>query len=74
MKSSDDIVRLTGTITKKLNGTMFRVMTEHGFEVLAMPNGKMRKFNILLVEGDKVELEMSTYDITKGRITYRHKS
>lgn len=73
MKNKDDTIVVNGTIMKKLNGSMFRVKTEQGFEVLAMPSGKMRQFNIKLAIGDSVELAMSTYDLTKGRITYRHK-
>lgn len=74
MKNNDDTLKVNGTIMKILNGSMFRIETEQGFEVLAMPSGKMRKFNIKLALGDKVEIEMSTYDLTKGRITYRFKN
>ena len=71
MSAKEDVIRVIGVVTKRLNGTMYRVQTEQGFDVLAMPSGKMRKFKILLAIGDKVEMEMSPYDLTKGRITYR---
>lgn len=74
MKQKEEMIKTLGTITKCLNGSMYRVQTEQGFEVLALPSGRMRKFNILLAIGDKVEMEISPYDLTKGRITYRHKT
>ena len=72
MKSKDSIVEVTGKIKKILPGLMYTVELENGFEILAHTSGKMRQFNIRLALGDIVSIEMSPYDLTKGRITYRH--
>ena len=64
-------IELDGTITQALSNAMFRVELENGHEVVAHISGKMRKFYIKLLPGDKVKMEMSPYDLTKGRITYR---
>ena len=64
-------IELDGTITQALSNAMFRVELENGHEVIAHISGKMRKFYIKLLPGDKVKLEMSPYDLTKARITYR---
>ncbi len=65
-------IELDGTITKALSNAMFHVELENGHIVTAHISGKMRKFYIKLLPGDKVEMEMSPYDLTKGRITYRY--
>ena len=65
-------IELDGTIKQALSNAMFRVELENGHEVIAHISGKMRKFYIKLLPGDKVKLEMSPYDLTKGRITYRY--
>ena len=65
-------IELEGTITQALSNAMFRVELENGHEVVAHISGKMRKFYIKLLPGDKVKMEMSPYDLTKGRITYRY--
>jgi len=65
-------IELDGTITQALSNAMFRVELENGHEVIAHISGKMRKFYIKLLPGDKVKMEMSPYDLTKGRITYRY--
>ena len=65
-------IELDGVITQALSNAMFRVELENGHEVVAHISGKMRKFYIKLLPGDKVKLEMSPYDLTKGRITYRY--
>ncbi|MGE0771083.1 MAG: translation initiation factor IF-1 [Cyclobacteriaceae bacterium] len=62
-----------GTITEALSNAMFRVQLENGHEVLAHISGKMRMHYIRILPGDKVRLEMSPYDLTKGRITFRYK-
>lgn len=64
-------VEVEGVITSVLAGTQFRVELPSGHEVLAHISGKMRKRFIRLVVGDKVKMEMSPYDVTKARITYR---
>ncbi|MEA1925797.1 MAG: translation initiation factor IF-1 [Patescibacteria group bacterium] len=66
-----EIVKLEGEITELLPSTMFRVKLENGHIILAHISGKMRIHFIKLMPGDKVELEMSPYDLTKGRITRR---
>ena len=70
--AKQDNIELDGTITKALSNAMFRVELENGHEVVAHISGKMRKFYIKLLPGDKVKLEMSPYDLTKGRITFRY--
>ena len=65
-------IELDGTITQALSNAMFRVELENGHEVVAHISGKVRKFYIKLLPGDKVKMEMSPYDLTKGRITYRY--
>ena len=65
-------IELDGTIKQALSNAMFRVELENGHEVIAHISGKMRKFYIKLLPGDKVKLEMSPYDLTKARITYRY--
>jgi len=65
-------IELDGTITQALSNAMFRVELENGHIVVAHISGKMRKFYIKLFPGDKVKMEMSPYDLTKGRITYRY--
>ena len=65
-------IELDGTITEALSNAMFRVELENEHIVTAHISGKMRKFYIKLLPGDKVKLEMSPYDLTKARITYRY--
>jgi len=62
-----------GTITEALSNAMFRVELENGHEIIAHISGKMRMHYIKLLPGDKVKLEMSPYDLSKGRIVYRYK-
>ena len=65
-------IELDGTIIQALSNAMFRVELENEHIVTAHISGKMRKFYIKLLAGDKVKLEMSPYDLTKARITYRY--
>ena len=62
-----------GTIREALSNAMFRVELENGHEIIAHISGKMRMNYIKILPGDKVKIEMSPYDLTKGRITYRYK-
>ena len=62
-----------GTIREALSNAMFRVELENGHEIIAHISGKMRMHYIKILPGDRVKLEMSPYDLTKGRITYRFK-
>ena len=72
-KSSDKAVEVEGTVRESLPNAMFKVTLDNGFEVLAHVSGRMRKFFIRILPGDKVRLELSPYDLTRGRITYRYK-
>jgi translation initiation factor IF-1 len=67
----EEHIELSGTVTQVLPGTMFRVALPNGHEVLAHISGKMRKHFIRISVGDKVNVEMSPYDLNKARITYR---
>jgi translation initiation factor IF-1 len=69
----DDMIEINGTVTELLPNAMFRVRLENGHEVLAHTSGKMRKNRIRVLAGDKVTVEMTPYDLTKGRITFRFK-
>ena len=71
---TDDSIEVMGTVVKVLPATMYRVKLENGHELLAHVSGRMRKHFIKITTGDKVTLEISPYDLTKGRITYRHKT
>jgi len=66
-------LEVQGTVVEPLPNAMFRVKLENDHMVLAHISGKMRKYYIRILPGDKVTLEMSPYDLTKGRITYRFK-
>ncbi len=73
MAKKEEKVRMEGTIVKALPGTQFKVELENGHEILAYLSGKMRKYYIRVLLGDQVTVEMSPYDLTRGRIVYRHK-
>jgi translation initiation factor IF-1 len=70
----EDLIQVEGTVAKVLPATMYRVRLENGHEILAHISGKMRKHFIRITTGDRVTVEMSPYDLSKGRITYRHKN
>jgi translation initiation factor IF-1 len=70
---AEECIKIEGTVKELLPNTMFRVDLENGHEVLAHISGKMRLHFIRILPGDRVTLEMSPYDLTKGRITYRKK-
>lgn len=69
----EEAIELEGTVLEPLPNAMFRVKLTNGHTVLAHISGKMRKYYIRILPGDKVLLEMSPYDLSKGRITYRYK-
>ena len=71
--AKDDQITVEGTVLEALPNTMFRVELANKHVVLAHVSGKMRKFFIKILPGDRVTLEMSPYDLTKGRIVYRYK-
>ena len=68
-----DVIEIEGCINEALPNAMFRVQLENGVEILAHISGKIRKNFIRILPGDKVKVELSPYDLTKGRITYRMK-
>jgi len=71
--SKDDSIEFEGTILETLPNTVFRVKLENGHVITAHISGRMRKNYIRILTGDKVKVEMTPYDLTKGRITYRMK-
>ncbi|MFA6909156.1 MAG: translation initiation factor IF-1 [Patescibacteria group bacterium] len=71
-KKKSDFLEVQGTVEELLPAAMFRVKLENGHEVLAHLSGKMRMYRIRILPGDVVTLEMTPYDLTKGRIIYRH--
>ena len=72
-KPKEDAIVLEGTIVESLPNAMFRVELENGHKVLAHISGKMRMHYIRILPGDKVQVELTPYDLTRGRITYRYK-
>jgi len=72
--AKDDIIEFEGEVIDTLPNTLFKVRLENGHEIIAHISGKMRKHYIRILTGDKVKVEMSTYDLSKGRITYRGKN
>jgi translation initiation factor IF-1 len=72
-KKKEKAIEVEGTVVETLPNTMFRVELDSGHEVLAYLSGKMRKYYIRVLLGDRVRLELSPYDLTRGRITYRYK-
>ncbi len=71
--AKEELVEIEGVVSEVLPSTLFRVTLTNGFEVTAYASGKMRKHRIRILAGDRVTLEMSPYDMTKGRINFRHK-
>ena len=71
--SKSDVIEVEGTVVEKLPNAMFQVELENGHRVLAHISGKLRMNFIRILPGDKVTVELSPYDLTRGRITYRHK-
>ena len=71
--AKEEAIEVEGTVTEALANTQFRVELENGHQVLAHVAGKMRKHFIRIVPGDKVRVELSPYDLTKGRIVYRER-
>ncbi len=70
---SKDVIEIEGTIIESMPNAMFRVKLENGHEILAHISGKIRKNFIRILPGDKVRVEMTPYDLTRGRITFRLK-
>lgn len=72
--AKEELLEMEGVVTDVLPDSRYRVELDNGHEVSAYAAGKMRKFRIRVVAGDKVKIEMSPYDLTKGRISYRYKN
>lgn len=70
---SKEAIEIEGTIHEVLPNATFRVVLENGHEILAYLSGKMRQHYIRVLEGDRVKVELSPYDLTRGRVTYRYK-
>jgi len=73
MTTTKEVIEVEGTIKEALPNANFKVQLENGHEILAHISGKMRMHYIKILPGDKVTVEMTPYDLNKGRITYRHK-
>ena len=73
MASKKEVIQLTGNVVEALPNTQFRVELENGHIIVAHMSGRMRKNYIRLVPGDRVEVELTPYDLTKGRISFRLK-
>ncbi len=73
MAKDDDKIQVEGLVIEALPGTQFKVRLDNGHEVQAYLSGKMRKYYIRILLGDRVRVEMSPYDLARGRIVYRHK-
>jgi translation initiation factor IF-1 len=71
--AKEDLIEFSGTVVEVLPNAMFRVKLENEHEILAHTSGRMRKNRIRVLAGDKVTVEMTPYDLTRGRITYRFK-
>lgn len=72
--AKEEKIQVEGTIVEALPGTQFKVRLDNGHEVLAYLSGKMRKYYIRILLGDRVRVEMSPYDLNRGRIVYRQKA
>ena len=70
--AKEELIEMQGQVTEVLPDSRFRVTLENGHQLIAYTGGKMRKHHIRILAGDKVSLEMSPYDLSKGRITFRH--
>jgi len=73
MADTKEVIEVEGTVLETLPNAMFRVELANGHVILAHISGKMRMHYIKILPGDKVAIEMTPYDLTKGRITYRHR-
>lgn len=72
-KVEKDVIEMNGTVTEVLPNAFFRVELENGHSILAHVAGKMRKFFIKIIQGDSVTVQLSPYDLERGRITFRHR-
>lgn len=73
MADRDELIEREGTVVSTLNNFMYRVQVDDGPEILCYSTGKMRRYRIRILEGDRVTVELTPYDLTKGRIIWRHR-
>ncbi len=71
--SKEDLIRMTGVVDELLPSAMFRVILDNNHSIIATISGRLRQNNIRILAGDSVEIEMSPYDLNRGRIVYRNK-
>lgn len=71
--SKSEVIELRGVVTEALPNAIFKVKLDNGYQIIAHVSGKIRMHYITILPGDKVTVELSPYDLTRGRITYRHK-
>ena len=71
--AKEELIEMGGHVTEVLPDSRFRVTLDNGHQLVAYTGGKMRKHHIRIIAGDKVSVELSPYDLTRGRITYRYK-
>lgn len=71
--SKDEVIKFQGTVIECLPNAMFKVQFENGHQIIANISGKIRRFNINILQDDKVDVEMTPYDLSRGRIVYRYK-
>ena len=71
--AKDDMIEMTGIVDEVLPNAMFRIILENGHKITATIGGRLRQHNIRILLGDSVNVEMSTYDLSRGRVVYRNK-
>ena len=71
--SKQDVIKMSGVVDECLPNAMFRIVLENNHKIIATLGGKMRQHNIRILTGDSVEVELSTYDLSRGRVVYRTK-
>ncbi len=71
--AKEELIRVEGTVKELMSNGFYKVEIQGGHEILCHVKGKMKRFNIRILQGDRVSVEMSPYDLTKGRIVYRNK-
>jgi translation initiation factor IF-1 len=73
MTVKEETLELEGEVTESLRGSMFRIQLDNNHQVVGYISGKMRRYRIRILPGDRVRVELSPYDLTRARITYRHR-
>jgi translation initiation factor IF-1 len=73
MSAKEEKVELEGEVTESMRGSMFRIDLDNGHQTVGYISGKMRRYRIRILPGDRVKVELSPYDLSRGRITYRHR-